>query len=109
MEKFFSIVVGNDSEVEIIEFISRRYNNTELIMKLPIERFADFMRIAREKEQDEFIHAQWTVLLPDMSKGYLKYMSFEHYKEQCTGKHIDFRSSDEIIKELEELHGKKLL
>ena len=37
-----------------------------------------------------------------------KYISFENYVEQCTGKNIDLRPAEDIIAELEEMHGVKL-
>lgn len=109
MEKFFSIIVTDVDEVELKEFLHRRYSNIELILKMNITDFCKFVQIGREKEEEERIHAQWVSMLPLMSMQQLKYMPFEEYKNQCLGKNIDTRPVDEIIKELEDLHGMKLV
>ena len=62
-----------------------------------------------EKEQEERLHSQWVTMLPKMSTKELKYVSFNEYVDQCTGRNIDTRTSEEIIAELEELHGMKLV
>ncbi len=78
-------------------------------MKMEIGLFCRFVTKGMEKEQEERIHAQWVSMLPLMAIQQLKYMSFEQYKDQCLGRNIDMRPADEIIKELEDLHGMKLV
>lgn len=80
-----------------------------MIMSMDIEDFCEFVKIGKEKEQEERLHAQWVSMLPAMSRKELKYISFEDYIDQCLGKNIDLRPADEIIKELEALHGGKLI
>lgn len=109
MESFFSISVSGTSEIELLEFLHRRYNNVDSLMRLDITDFCRFLKIAKEKEEDERLRSQWVAMLPFMSMQQLKFMSFEDYKDQCTGKNIDIRPADDIIKELENLHGKKLV
>lgn len=109
METFFSFIVCVDNEVEILEFLHRRYHSIDLIMQMDVKTFIKFIQTGKEKEREERLHRQWTSMLPAMSKQELKYVSFEDYINQCTGKNIDLRSSEEIIKELETLHGRKLV
>lgn len=76
---------------------------------MPIDDFCRFVKVGRDAEQEEQLRAQWVSMLPLMSIKQLKYMSFEDYKAQCLGENIDQRPADEIIKELENLHGHKLV
>jgi len=109
LAQFFSVASCFDTETEIIEFVLRRYNNADYIFKMNINDFVAFLIRAKEVETDERIHTQWANMLPYMSLGQLKYISFEDYKDKCTGKNIDTRSTAEIVAELEELHGRKLV
>lgn len=109
MEKFFSISCAGIDEVELLEFLHRRYNDVDSIMQLSINDFNRFIKIAKDKEKEEQIRAQWVSMLPYMSMKQLKYISLEEYKNQCTGKNIDIRPAEDIIKELENLHGTKLV
>lgn len=109
MEKFFSVILAGGTEIETLEFLYRRYNNIDQIMKMDLETFCRFISIGREKEIEERLHAQWVSMLPLMSLQQLKYIPFDEYKDQCLGKNIDYRPAEEIIKELEDLHGKKLV
>lgn len=79
------------------------------MLELDVVTFADVLRIGKEKEQEERLHSQWVTMLPKMSTKELKYVSFNEYVDQCTGRNIDTRTSEEIIAELEELHGMKLV
>lgn len=73
-------------------------------MQMPVEKFADFIILAMEQERKEQVRNQWTAMLPYMSIGYLKYMSFDDYYNKCTGSNIDLRPTEEIIAEIEEAH-----
>lgn len=42
-----------------------------------------------------------------MTRREIDFMSFEAFRDRMTGKDIDLRSNDEIIAELETLHGLK--
>jgi len=76
---------------------------------MDLNDFVPFIIKAKEVELDEQIRSQWVAMLPQMALKKLKYMPYEEYKNQCTGKNIDLRSTEEIIAELEELHGTKLV
>lgn len=71
---------------------------------MSLQEFIDFVRLAREKDHEEKWHQQWCAMLPELKE----YMSFDEFLNRMTGRNIDVRPNEEIIKELEELHGKKL-
>lgn len=109
MESFFYLVVQDDQSGLISEFICRRYSNPEYILSMDLLEFEEFYKAARKKEAEEKLWERWLTVHPYMSLGYLKPMSFKDYMDKMTGRNIDRRSDDEIIKELETLHGKKLI
>lgn len=73
-------------------------------MRMDIGDFLKFVLCAKEEERREQVRKQWTAMLPWMSMKCLKYMPFEEYYEQCNGSNIDLRSTEEIIKDIEETH-----
>lgn len=58
-----------------------------------------------EKERIEQLHRQWCSLLPFMHMEFLKYVSFRDYMDNITGKNLDLRDTDVIVKEIKERHG----
>lgn len=90
--------------LEIQEIIYRKYANAECIMNLPILQFIRFIELAIKKEQEDILRPEWCALLPFMSMKYLKYMSFDEYVNKRTGRDVDTRPANEIIKEIEEAH-----
>lgn len=108
MAEFF-YVAKETTNAEVIEFLLRRYSNIDYILNMDVEMFLDFLKVAKEKETEERLHAQWVTMLPAMSKQELKYIPFSDYVDQCTGRNIDRRPAEEIIAELEALHGTKLV
>lgn len=77
-------------------------------MQMDVIDFCEMVSVGKEKEQNDRFFQQWIQFLVPMSKQELKYISFENYVEQCTGKNIDLRPAEDIIAELESLHGAKL-
>lgn len=63
---------------------------------------------AREADEDDRIRAEWTALLPWMQSGHLKLIQFQEYLDQRTGRNVDRRPADEVIADLEKLHGRRL-
>ena len=55
------------------------------------------------------IRDEWVALLPWMQSGQLKLIQFDDYYDQRTGRNIDARPASEIIAELEQLHGRRLV
>ena len=109
MEKFFYICISFDNEIEIKELILKRYANSDYIFNMELMEFLEFIKYAKEEQRKERYKAEYNAILPYMHVGYLKIMSFKDYYDKCTGANIDMRSNEEIIKELEEAHGRKLV
>lgn len=105
MESFFYEACKLD-EIVIIEMLLRRYHEIDYILKMPLAQFVEFYKIAREKEKEERIFAQWTQQMPFMSRD--NYISFEDYKDRLTGKNIDTRSTAEISAETDEIERRLL-
>lgn len=79
------------------------------VMDLPALTGAELIIKAQEAVKEERIRAEWTALLPWMQTGHLKLIQFDAYLEQRLGKGVDTRPASEIIAELEELHGGRLV
>lgn len=60
--------------------------------------------VVRERVRDE-----WVALLPWMKMERLTLTQFDDYLDQRTGRNIDRRPADQIIAELEKLHGRRLV
>ena len=78
-------------------------------MELPAETGAEIIIRAREAEREDQVRAEWITLLPWMQSGHLKLIQWQDYLESRTGKNIDTRPAADIIAELEELHGGRLV
>lgn len=75
-------------------------------MRMDVGDFIELVLSAKDLEERERLHRQWTSILPLMSIQYLEYMSFDAYVEKCTGANIDTRPTDEIIADIMETHEK---
>ena len=75
-------------------------------MKMDVGEFIEFVLNAREMEERDRLHKQWTAMLPLMSIQYLEYMTFEDYVDRCTGANIDMRPTNEIIADILDAHEK---
>lgn len=60
-------------------------------------------RKAKEEIEKEQIRAQWTAMLPMMSANILKYMTWEDYYDQASGRDIDLRPASEILAEVQQI------
>lgn len=58
------------------------------------------MTIRRETRKEE-AREQWIAMLPMMASKMLKFMSFEEYYDQVSGRNIDLRPDEEILAEVE--------
>lgn len=103
MEGFFYEACRLDY-ISTLEIITRRYSNIDFIMQMPVSDFYKFLKLAKEKEQEERIFVMWTQQLPFMSKD--NFTSFNDYKDSVTGKNIDTRSTAEINEDIDEIEKK---
>lgn len=64
--------------------------------------------IAEKRDRRDTIKHEWDALLPFMHRGDLKLIQFPEYMDQRTGANIDWRSPEEIHREIEEAFGRRL-
>lgn len=81
----------------------RRYHSFDFIGTLEISEFTEFCIYAREKDIEDRLYIQWCAMLPQFAE----YMGFGEFKEVMTGKNVDMRPAEVIIREIEELHREK--
>lgn len=101
MESFF-LTASQFDEIELKELLLKRYHTLEFIKDMGLIEFILFVNKAREKEKEERLYQQWCAMLPQMNK----YMSFVDFSDMLTGKNIDMRPAEDIIKDIEEAHRK---
>lgn len=63
--------------------------------------FIQFVNVARERDQKEWIHAEWCASYMGLKP---EYRDFDAYYDLRTGASIDTRNNDDIIREIEEAH-----
>lgn len=86
-----------------------RYGSTAPLDGLPATVGVGLLFKAHEEQVRDRIRDEWVSLLPWMQSGHLKLIQFDEYFDQRTGRNIDRRPAEEIIAELERLHGRRLL
>lgn len=80
-----------------------RYGWTvEIIESLDVVLFHDLAIKILEENRVEAIQRRWLQLIPAMSMGFIKEMSFEDYLER-NSQTFDMRPAEEILKEVEEI------
>lgn len=88
---------------QLTDLIYRRWGRDAF--SLPFFEGLNLLVYGLNAEIEEKLYRQWLTLYPLMATKKVKYLSFADYKDACTGANIDKRSDDEIIREIEELHG----
>lgn len=100
MEGFFYSCSFFDSE-ELRELLLRRYHQLDFIKDMELIEFIDFVKVARARDQKEWIHAEWCASYMGLKP---EYRDFEAYYALRTGANIDTRSTEDIVREIEEAH-----
>jgi len=100
VEKFFFIGCQVD-EIELKELMLRRYGRYDF-PEMKFGEYIDFIVLAINNDRKEKIREEYLVLLPYFVQSG-NYMSFDNFYEQATGSNIDWRSTEEIMKEVEEI------
>lgn len=104
MEEFFYIGCQVD-EVKLIDLLLRRYHSLDFMSRMSVDRFCQLIIVAIDGENKDKHRQEWLALIPIMVlRG--KYMSFNEYLDKVTGKNIDMRPADEILREIDEAFEK---
>lgn len=80
----------------------QRYGN---IPQMCAGDFVELACLALDKAAEDNARAEWLAVYPYMCIGYLKIVKWEDYKNRRLGLELDMRPADEIIAEIEALHG----
>lgn len=100
MEKFFLIGCQVD-EIELKELLLYRYGRYDF-GEMKLDEFIKFIVLAIKRDKEEKVRGEYLALLPNLvQSGH--YMPFERFFDEMTGANIDLRSSEEILKEAEEI------
>ena len=103
MEKFF-LIGCQVNEIEIKEILLKRYGRFDF-PEMSFNEFIDFLVLAMTEEKKDKVRGDYQAMLPFlMLRG--KYMTFEQFYDEMTGANIDWRPSDEILKEAEEIQAR---
>ena len=106
MEKFF-LIGSQVDEIELKELLLRRYGQYKFIMEMRFDEFIDFVALAIKNENKDKAYKEYLALLPSLIRVG-KYMTFDKFYDEITGKNLDFRPAEEILRESEEIE-KRLL
>ena len=103
MEEFF-LIGCQVNEIEIKELLLHRYGRFDF-PEMKFDEFIDFVVLAINKDREDKIREEYLSLLPSLiQSGH--YMTFDAFYEQATGANIDWRSSEDILKEAEAIQEK---
>lgn len=103
MEKFF-LIGCQVNEIEIKELLLRRYGRFNF-PEMKFNDFIDFLILAIKEDKKDKVRGEYCAMLPILMRiG--KYMTFEQYYDEVTGANIDWRPSEEILKEAEEIQAR---
>lgn len=69
---------------------------------MKFEEFVEFLVLAINKDRKDKVREEYLVLLPLLIKSG-HYMTFEKFYDEATGSNIDWRPSEDILKEAEEI------
>ena len=106
MAKFF-LIGCQVNEIELKELLLRRYGQYKFVNEMPFDEYVSFVVLAITNENREKVYREYLAWLPLLIlKG--KYMTFDRFYDEITGKNIDFRPAEEILKESEDIE-KRLL
>lgn len=108
MEEFFW-ACGRFDEIELVDLLLRNYSDMDYILKMQGTDFIRLVKAAKERENEEKYRQQWLTLFPYMNMKILEFIPLTRYVENCTGKNIDTRPAEIVIREILELHGMKEL
>ena len=100
MEKFF-LIGSQVNEIEIKELLLHRYGRYEF-PEMKFKEFVEFLVLAIKKDRESKVREEYLVLLPMLIKSG-HYMTFDRFFDEATGANIDWRPSEDILREAEEI------
>lgn len=99
MEKFF-LIGCQINEIELKELLYRRYHRIDFDMDF--WEFIEFVSLAIELDKKDKVEKLYLTLLPRLIEVD-KFMTFDQFYDEVTGKNFDFRPAEEILRESEEI------
>lgn len=93
----------------LYDLILTRYGDIRALYDLPVWLGVDLVFKAHEEVLRARVRDEWVALLPWMKMERLTLTQFGDYFDERTGRNIDRRPADQIIAELEKLHGRRLV
>ena len=97
----FFLIGCQVNEIELKELLLHRYGRYNF-PEMSFEEFVDFLVLAIKKDRQDKVREEYLVLLPILIKGG-HYMTFDKFYDEATGANIDWRASEDILKEAEEI------
>ncbi len=86
------------AEGDLNEFILRRYGAAyDVIMRMEIDEFIDFINEAKKTQKDERLYQLWAA---NFTKWKPEYQNFRAFRDVMTGANIDRRSDEDILAEV---------
>lgn len=87
-------------DIELKEILLRRYHTINI--PLNTSDFIEFVGYVLESERKEKAEGLYLALIPLLAQNG-KFMTFEKFYDEISGKNWDFRSAEDILKESEEI------
>lgn len=79
----------------------------DFIKSMNLDEFTDFLILAIEKEKKDIVFKQYCAMLNFLiMSGKKEYLDFNRFYDDFTGKNIDWRPTEDILKEVEEIERK---
>lgn len=101
MGRFFSACRQYADGNDLKEFVLRRYGSAyDVIMRMEIDEFIDFINEAKKTQKDERLYQLWAA---NFTKWKPEYQNFPAFRDMMTGANIDRRSNEEILAEVAEI------
>lgn len=101
MGRFFSACRQYADGNDLKEFVLRRYGAAyDVIMRMEIDEFIDFIRDAKKAHEDDRLYQLWSA---NYTKWKPEYQNFKAFRDVMTGANIDRRSDEEILAEVAEV------
>lgn len=99
MERFF-LLGCQISEIELKELLLRKYHS--LCIDMPTDEYISFIKLAVENEKKDKAERLYLALVPKLIEAN-KFMTFDKFYEDLSGKNFDFRPAEDILSESAEI------